>query len=129
MSIQINGADIIQMQRNLKAYREAVTVTGTISTSTYNIDLSLSNIFDVTLGNNVTFTFTNAPGSNLAISVTIVLRQDGVGNRLATFNNTLYTDGSPPILTTAPNGIDVLSFFTVNGGTSYFGSYVMANLQ
>lgn len=129
MTFEVNGSSIIGLDRNLTAYRETVTTVGTVSTSTYNIDLSLSNIFDITLGNNVTFTFTNPPTSGLAVSATLILRQDGTGNRTATFVNALYTDGVAPILTTTANRIDVLSFFTINGGTNYFGSFVMANLQ
>ena len=34
--------------KQLQAYNETVTTVGTVSTSTYNIDLSLSNIFDIT---------------------------------------------------------------------------------
>lgn len=129
MAYQVAGSPIIGANRNLTAYRETVTTVGTVSSSTYNIDLSLSNIFDITLGNNVTFTFTNPPASGLAVSVTVILRQDGTGNRTATFTNALYTDGVTPLLTTTANRVDVLSFFTVNGGTNYFGSFVMANLQ
>ena len=129
MAYQVAGSPIIGADRNFTAYRETVTAVGTVSTSTYNINLSLSNIFDITLGNNVTFTFTNPPAAGLAVSVTVILRQDGAGNRTATFTNALYTDGVTPLLTTTANRVDVLSFFTVNGGTNYFGSFVMANLQ
>ena len=129
MTYEVAGSGIIGLSRNLTAYRETVTTVGTVSASTYNIDLSLSNIFDITLGNNVTFTFTNPPTSGLAVNVTLILRQDGTGSRTATFTGALYTDGVTPILTTTANRIDVLSFFTINGGTNYFGSFVMANLQ
>lgn len=129
MPITINDSTIIGDDRSLRAYKEVVATVGTVSTATYNIDLSLSNIFDITLGNNVTFTFTNPPGSNLAVTVTIVLRQDATGSRTANFNNVLYTDGVKPVLTTTANAVDVLSFFTVNGGTNYFGAQVLANLQ
>lgn len=112
----------------LKAYSEAVT-TATVSTSTYNLDLSLTNIFDITLGNNVTFTFTNPPSSGISKSVTVILRQDGAGNRTATFTNAYYSDGLPPTLSTGANDIDVLTFFTVNGGSFWFGTFAMANVS
>jgi hypothetical protein len=110
-------------------YREKVNAVGTVSTSTYNIDVSLSNIFDITLGANVTFTFTNPPSSNILQPVTIILRQDGNGNRTATFTNAKYTDGVLPQLSTGANQIDVLTFFTVNGGTFWFGTFAMANVS
>jgi hypothetical protein len=113
---------------SLKAYTEEVT-TASIATTTYDIDLSLSNIFDITLGNNVTFTFTNPPAPGISRSVTVILRQDGVGNRTATFNNANYSDGLPPTLSTGANDIDVLTFFTVNGGSFWFGTFAMANVS
>jgi hypothetical protein len=110
------------------AYRETV-VSATVSTSTYNIDLSLSNIFNLTLANNVTFTFTNPPSAGTSALATIILTQDATGNRTATFTSAKYTDGTAPVLSTGANDIDVLTFFTVDGGTSYFGTFAMANVS
>jgi hypothetical protein len=112
-----------------QAYNETVTTVGTVSTTTYNIDLSLSNIFDITLGNNVTFTFTNPPASGISRNCTVILRQDATGSRLATFTNAKYTDGTAPILSTGANQIDVLTFFTLNGGSFWFGTFAMANVS
>lgn len=113
----------------LQAYREYVNVVGTVSAATYNIDLSTANIFDITLGNNVTFTFTNPPTAGIAQNATILLRQDATGNRLATFTNASYTDGTAPVLSTGANQLDILTFFTVNGGSSYYGTFAMANVS
>jgi hypothetical protein len=113
----------------LEAYQEKVQVVGTVSTTTYNIDLSQANIFDITLGANVTFTFTNPPASNFSKPTTIILRQGSAGNRLATFTNAKYTDGILPVLSTGINQIDVLTFFTLNGGSFWFGTFAMANVS
>ena len=115
--------------KQFQAYNETVTTVGTVSTATYNIDLSLSNIFDITLGTNVTFTFTNPPSSGISKNCTVILRQDATGSRLATFTNAKYTDGTAPILSTGANQIDVLTFFTLNGGSFYFGTFAMANVS
>ncbi len=111
-----------------KTLTEAVTTTGSVSTNTHNINLQLTNIFDITLANDVTFTFTNPPAAGIAKSCTIILRQDATGNRNATFANTKYTDGVAPVFSTGANQIDVLSFFTIDNGTNYFGSFAMANV-
>ena len=113
----------------LESYQEKVQVVGTVSTSTYNIDLSQANIFDITLGANVTFTFTNPPASNFSKPTTIILRQGSAGNRLATFTGARYTDGIVPVLSTGINQIDVLTFFTLNGGSFWFGTFAMANVS
>jgi phage-related tail fiber protein len=113
----------------LEAYQEKVQVVGIVSTTTYNIDLSLANVFDITLGANVTFTFTNPPASNFSKPTTIILRQGSAGNRLATFTNAKYTEGVLPQLSTGVNHIDVLTFFTINGGSFWFGTFAMANVS
>ena len=108
---------------------QKVKVVGSVSSDT-NLDLDEANIFDVTLGaNNIALSFTNPPVSGFAAGVTLILRQDAVGTRFATFTNAVYTDGIAPLLTTNANAIDVLSFFTVDGGTSYFGSQTMAGVS
>jgi hypothetical protein len=113
----------------LQAYQETVTTIGTVVGAT-NINCALSNIFDITLGAaSVTFTFTNPPASGTAQPITIILRQDATGSRLATFTNAKYTDSNLPVLSTGSNQVDVLTFFTVNGGAFWFGTFAMANVS
>jgi len=111
-----------------RAYTEAVNVVTSITSATYNIDLSQGNIFDLTANANITFTFTNPPAAGAMMTSTVIVRQDSVGSRLCTFTNSRYTDSDVPALTTLPNKADVLTFFTVSGGTIYFGSLAMANV-
>jgi len=106
--------------------QEKITAVGNVSAGSYNIDTTLSNIFDITLTGNVTFTFTNPPPLGFSKNVTVILRQDAVGNRAATFTGALYTEGQLPQLSTGANQIDVLTFFTPNGGSSWFGTFAMA---
>lgn len=105
---------------------QKVKVIGSITSNT-SIDLDEANIFDLTLGaNNIVLTFTNPPTSGFASGATLIVRQDGTGSRFTTFTGAVYTDGIAPVLTTNANAIDVLAFFTTDGGTSYFGSQTMA---
>ena len=130
-SILLNGTlqgGVIRNTR-LESYSESVNVVSSITTATYTIDLSASNIFDLTLNNNVTFTFSNAPSAGILRNSTIILRQGSSGNRLATFTGARYTDGITPVLSTGANQTDVLTFFTVNGGITYFGTFAMANVS
>jgi hypothetical protein len=122
------NSSVTLTSKKLQAYTETVNTIGSISSATYTIDTSTANIFDVTLGANVTFSFSNAPASGTSRNCTIILRQDANGNRTASFTNGKYTDGSAPVLSTGSNQIDVLTFFTVNGGSFWFGTYAMANV-
>lgn len=133
MAIKIAGTTIIDDSRvidtaRLKAYSESVTTTS-LAAGSHNLDVSQTNIFDITITGNVTLTFTNPVASGSLQSVTVILRQDGVGGRLATFTNAKYTDGQAPQLSTGANQIDVLTFFTVNAGTFWFGTFAMANVS
>jgi len=105
---------------------QKVKVIGSITSNT-SIDLDEANIFDLTLGaNNIVLTFINPPTSGFASGATIIVRQDSAGSRFTSFANAVYTDAIAPVLTTNANAIDVLAFFTTDGGTSYFGSQTMA---
>lgn len=133
MAIKISGTTIIDDSRtidnaNLQSYKEKIVTIGTVSANA-NINLNLGNIFDITLGANITLTFTNPPAATFSQPATIILRQDATGNRTATFTGALYTDGQLPQLSTGANDIDVLTFFTLNSGTSWFGTFAMANVS
>ena len=113
-----------------QAYGEKVETIGTIATSTYNIDLSLANIFDLTLGTDVTVTFTNPPASGTTRPVTLIVRQPASSpGKTLTVTGAQYTDGTAPILSTGANQKDVLSYWSIDGGTTYFGTFAMANVS
>lgn len=116
----------------LKAYSEALTNT-TISgtTNTYTADLSVTNIFDITLANaNVRITFTNAPAANIAYPITLILRQPSTSANTVNFANTVYwSNGEFPVLSSGTaNKIDILTLYTVNGGTIFYGAHALANV-
>lgn len=116
--------------KTLRSYHEHVTTVGTISTSTYNIDLSLSNYFDITLGTNVTITFTNPSAAGTTTPVTLIVRQPIASpGKTLTVTGAKYTDGVAPILSTGSSQIDVLCFWSIDGGTTYFGTFAMANVS
>jgi hypothetical protein len=124
-SVAITGGDVtnVKMQR----YRENVT-TGSSSTS-YAVDLSTANIFDITMTGNCTFTFTNPPSSGVSYSFMLILDQDATGSRTATWPASVkWPNGSTPTLTTTANKTDILNFITVDGGTTYYGALSLANM-
>lgn len=116
-----------QFRGTLQSYKEGV-VTVTANTATTSLDLRLGNVFNIDISANTTFTFTNPPASGTLQSATLIIKQDAVGGRTGTFTNSKWTDGTAPTLTTTANQTDVFTFFTVDGGTSYFGTYALANV-
>jgi hypothetical protein len=111
-----------------QAYNEAVNVVGNVSGSV-SVDLSVANIFSYTLTGNTTFSFTNPPASGTSKPFTLIIRQDSTGSRSASFTGAKWTDGTAPTLTTTPSRYDVFTFFTIDGGVSYFATYAMANVS
>ena len=86
--------------------------TETLAGDTYNIH-------DVTLDENVTFTFTT---SATVAQFTLILRQDGSGGNSVTWPGSVkwHSLTAPTILTTA-SAVHVLEFLTVDTGTTWRG--------
>ena len=91
------------------------------SSSTITVDCSLASIHTVTLGTSTEFNISNLPTGG---SVTLIITQDGSGNRTATFG----TDGSSAVkfpsnsstLSTGAADIDVVTI--INDGTNFLGN-------
>lgn len=91
------------------------------SGSTETLDLADGNVHDVTLTANCTFTFA-AVDATRARSFTLLLRQDGTGGRDVTWpGSVVWAGGSAPTLDTTASTTAVLTFFTLDGGTSWYG--------
>lgn len=92
--------------------KTAAGTTETLAGDTYNIH-------DVTLDENVTFTFTT---SATVAQFTLILRQDGSGGNSVTWPASVkwHSLTAPTILTTA-SAVHVLEFLTVNSGTTWRG--------
>lgn len=94
---------------------------GTATGTAYAIDLAAGNVHDVTLSSDCALTFTGAT-ADVACSFTLLLRQDGTGGRAVTWPATLvWSGGTAPTLTTTAASVTALAFFTVDGGTSWYG--------
>lgn len=92
------------------------------SAASITLDMTLGNVFDATLDQATTLVFSNPPVSGKGGSFTLLLRQDPTGGWATTWPASVdWSDGSPPILSTSANALDILSFITVDGGTTWFG--------
>jgi hypothetical protein len=113
---------------SFQAYKELVNSIS-ISASTQALDLSLTNIYNLTLNLSTTLSFTNPPVSGLAYTVTLHCKQDAVGSKTITWPASVrWPNNSVPALSTGANKIDIFSFFTLDGGTTYVGALALANV-
>lgn len=106
----------------LKRYggKEVVsTVAGAGATETLN--LADGNLFDVTLDADCTFTFAGATNGT-ACSFTLLLRQNGTGGWDVTWpGSVIWASGTAPTLDTTASTAAVLTFFSIDGGTNWYG--------
>lgn len=122
-----DGFPLVRSDRLFVLDGEAFRVVGerlhTIAASGAALTLEFSNGFvqDVTLTANCTFTF----GSVIAgvSRLTLLLRQDATGSRTVTWpGSVVWAGGTAPTLTTTASALDVVRFFTPDGGTTWIGA-------
>jgi len=107
----------------LKDYNEVVNVLGSVSGATA-IDLNLGNIVTATATDVVSWTFSNPVSSGKCCSFTLILENGGVGVQTWPVS-VCWPGGTIPTL--IASGFDVLSFFTMNGGTTWRGVLAQAD--
>lgn len=109
-----------QLQRPLLIdYSEGYVVT--VPAGTVDFDIELGNVFDITMDQATTFTFSNPPASGRAGSFTAIFRQDATAGRTITLPASVDWEGlTPPTFSNAANQVDIVSFLTIDGGTTWF---------
>lgn len=108
-----------QYQMQVNDYAETVNILGNVSGGTLTINLTLGNVVTATATANITtVTLSNVPSSGLCSSFTLLATNFGAFTVTwpASFK---WPSGTAPTLTSS--GVDVLVFFTVNGGTTWYG--------
>lgn len=125
-NVLATGASLTTPQ--FTSYRETVVVNSN-ATGTVTLDLSQGNVFNLTLTGATTLAFSNPPSSGISFSFTVICLQGSGGSKTLAYPASVkFTDSVTPVITTTAGKYDVLTFFTVDGGTTYFGAYAMANL-
>jgi len=121
------GADNTASRINLLDYGVVTNAIGSIGGGTQDIDLTLGNHVSGTVDTSTTtFTFSNPTASDEFCGFTLKLTNGGS----QTVNWPASVDwegGTAPTLTAA--GVDVLVFFTDNGGTTWYGGVFALDAQ
>lgn len=107
----------------MRQYSETVNALGSVSGAT-TIDLSLGNVITATATGAVQWTVTNPPASGIAGSFTLILTNGGAGAQ-TWMTGTKWPAGTAPTL--QASGVDVLSFFTIDEGTTWRGVLAMGD--
>ena len=123
----VNFVDKVAQRAELKDYSE--TYTATSGTGTVDLDLADGNTFQHTAsGGNVTFTFSNPPASGKSGSFTLKWIQDSSDRTITWPASVDWAGGSAPSVTSGSAKVDVYTFFTFDGGTTWYGFQPGADL-
>jgi hypothetical protein len=117
----ITATSTIASIGDITAKRFILTMpTSIVAASTTNVDLSLGNIFTVTLSANITsLTFTNAAVGTYLIKFV----QDVTGGRTVSFPAAWkWSGGIVPTVTVTPSKLDIVTL--VHDGTTYYATIV-----
>jgi hypothetical protein len=106
---------------------EVVNAIGSIGGGTQDIDLTLGGVVTGTVDTSATtFTFSNPWPSGSASSFTLILTNGG--SQTVTWPASVsWPGGTAPTLTAA--GVDILVFLTVDGGTTWHGTFASEDSQ
>ena len=100
----------------------APTITGLketkVAIAASEIDLALGNYFTKTISTSTTFTIANVASSG-TVSAFVLELTDGGSDTVTYFSGVTWAGGTAPTLTAS--GVDVLAFFTSDGGTTWRG--------
>lgn len=119
MSGTLAMADNTISRPKLLDYGETVNAIGAIGGGTQDIDLESGNVVSATVDTSeTTFTFSNPPASGTAGSFTLFLTNGGsqTVNWPASVD---WAGASAPSLTSS--GVDILTFVTIDAGTTWYG--------
>jgi len=115
----VTGADQTITAVNFKDYGHITNAIGGTGGGTQDINLTLGNCVSATVDTSTnTFTFSNPTASD-ELSMFILFLTNG-GSQTVNWPGTVdWAGGTAPTLTTA--GLDILTFFTLDGGTIWHG--------
>ncbi|MEO1944698.1 MAG: hypothetical protein ABGY11_10405 [Candidatus Thioglobus sp.] len=112
-SASINMADNVLQRPELKDYSETK-----VAMAANDVDLSAGNVFTKTISGATTLTFSNPPVTGKAGAFTLILTNGG--SATITWPTSVdWAAATAPTLTAA--GVDVLTFTTIDGGTTWYG--------
>ena len=115
------GLAVFGTTPTLTGLREAYSAV-TSSSGTATLDFSAATVFQLTLSEDVTtFTWSNAPTSGTAFGFTLKVIQDSTARTIAFPASVDWPGGAAPTLSSGSGDVDVFTFFTIDGGTTYYG--------
>lgn len=123
-----NDTDVVTVNGTQTLTNKTITGLKEKSTSVAasDIDLSAGNYFTKTISGTTTFTVSNVATSGDVGAFVLVLTNGGSAT-VNWFSGVTWASGTAPTLTAS--GVDVLAFFTIDGGTTWRGFVLGLDMQ
>lgn len=110
------GSSAIDFASNYVETKVAVTAT-----TTTTLNCSAGNVFDITLGTNVTtFGMSNIPSTGKVYTMTLFITNSGTFT-FAWPGSVRWAGGTAPVVTAAAGKTDIFTLVTHNGGSTWYG--------
>lgn len=130
--VYYNGTDYVLTTGNVTVTGTQTltnkTITGTketrVAVSASAIDLSLGNYFTKTISGTTTFSVSNVPSTGTAQAFVLELTNGGSAT-VNWWSGVKWQEGIAPTLTAV--GVDILGFYTFDGGTTWRGFVLALN--
>jgi hypothetical protein len=117
MPQELGISDLATFKNYKEVYSNAI-----ISSNILTLNLNNGNIFNILLNANIlTITISNIPSSTHNISFTIIFTADGTARAVNWPNTVIWPSGNAPSITSTANKIDVFSFTSNDGGSTWIG--------
>jgi hypothetical protein len=117
MPQELGISDLATFKNYKEVYSNAI-----ISSNILTLNLNNGNIFNILLNANIlTITISNIPSSTHNISFTIVFTADGTARAVNWPNTVIWPSGNAPSITSTAGKIDVFSFTSNDGGSTWIG--------
>jgi hypothetical protein len=117
---ELDGLDQTISNVFLKDHHE-ITVDGVSSSGTLTLDVSLANIFEVALIEDVTTLTLSNPHATDLTCIMVKFTQAASPWALTYPASVKWAGGTAHIMSTGDGKIDVVAFLTVDGGTTWYG--------
>ena len=111
----------LEINPTFQGYKETVNIGTTASTS-YVINCSTGNNFQIILTTGATLSFINVAPTGTLANVNLFLTQDSIGNRIITWPSSVsWGNPGQPVLSTSGGSTDIISLSTFTGSSKWFG--------
>jgi len=118
-AIHIDEEQVVKFEAAITEQSPAALTSGT----TVALDVRDGSVFTITLAHNIgTFNWTSPAASGYVSSFVLQVTQDGTGSRTITWPSSVdWASATAPTLSTGAADVDVFVFYTIDGGTIYYG--------